>query len=263
MVFVFGEYTLDVERRELRQAGVVRALQPKAFTVLVHLLTQRHRTVSKDELLATCWPGEFVTQAALTRCLKVIRQAIGDDGVRQHVIKTLRDHGYRFVATVETQSTPPTPASLPDPAAAMAGVHPVAGLTVTTPGLPCPQCQKLNRATRQFCAMCGHALQGLCPHCGFGNNSTERFCGGCGRELVAPVPVSSGARMGPPQAYTPAHLAQRMLATPLPPPGERKQVTVLVGEVEGLRTLRQAAAPEAVDDMLNRGFALLAAEVHR
>jgi DNA-binding winged helix-turn-helix (wHTH) protein/class 3 adenylate cyclase/ABC-type cobalamin transport system ATPase subunit len=263
MVFVFGECTLDVDRRELRRAGVVRALQPKAFTVLVHLLTQRHRAVSKDELLATCWPGEFVTPAALTRCLKVIRQAVGDDGVRQHVIKTLRDHGYRFVAPVETQLTPPPPASLSDPAAAMAGVHSVARLTVPTPGLPCPQCQTLNRATRQFCAACGHALQGPCPHCGFGNDSTERFCGGCGRELGAPVPTSSGARMGPPQAYTPPHLAQRMLATPLPPPGERKQVTVLVGEVEGLRTLRQAATAEAVDDVLNHGFALLAAEVHR
>src|SRR5206468_8732285 len=46
-------------------------------------------------------------------------------------------------------------------------------------------------------------------------------------------------------------------------PGERKQVTVLVGEVEGLRTLRQATAPEAINDVLNRGFALLVAEIHR
>ena len=53
MVFVFGECTLDVERRELQRAGVVRALQPKAFTVLVYLLIQRHRAVAKDELLAT------------------------------------------------------------------------------------------------------------------------------------------------------------------------------------------------------------------
>src|SRR5215471_10439220 len=119
MVSVFGECILDIDRRELRRSGVVRALEPKAFTVLVHLLTQRHRAVAKDELLATCWPGEFVTQAALTRCLKVIRRAIGDDGVRQRVIKTLRDHGYRFVATVETQPTPPPPASLSDHAAAM------------------------------------------------------------------------------------------------------------------------------------------------
>src|SRR5438067_6129094 len=110
MVFVFGECTLDIDRWELRRAGVVRALQPKAFTVLVHLLTQRHRAVSKDELLTTCWPNEFVTEAALTRCLMVIRQAVGDDGMQQHVIKTLRGHGYRFIAPVETPSLPTTPA---------------------------------------------------------------------------------------------------------------------------------------------------------
>ena len=56
MLFVFGECALDVDRRELRRAGLVRSLEPKAFLVLVHLLTQRHRAVSKDELLATCWP---------------------------------------------------------------------------------------------------------------------------------------------------------------------------------------------------------------
>jgi DNA-binding winged helix-turn-helix (wHTH) protein len=105
MVFVFGECTLDVDRRELRRAGLVRPLEPKAFLVLVHLLTQRHRAVSKDELLATCWPNEFVTEAALTRCLRVIRQAVADDGVQQYCIKTLRGYGYRFVAAVEERAT--------------------------------------------------------------------------------------------------------------------------------------------------------------
>jgi DNA-binding winged helix-turn-helix (wHTH) protein len=67
MVFVFGDYELDVDRRELRRAGVVRPLEPKAFTVLVHLVTQRHQAVTKDELLATCWPNEFVTESELNR----------------------------------------------------------------------------------------------------------------------------------------------------------------------------------------------------
>src|SRR5882672_3994718 len=105
MVFVFGECTLDVDRRELRRAGIVCPLEPKAFLVLMHLLTQCHRAVSKDELLATCWPNEFVTEAALTRCLRVIRQAVADDGVQQHCIKTLRGYGYRFVADVEERAT--------------------------------------------------------------------------------------------------------------------------------------------------------------
>jgi DNA-binding winged helix-turn-helix (wHTH) protein len=116
MLFVFGECVLDVDRRELRRAGTVRPLEPEAFLVLMHLLTQRQRAVSKDELLATCWPHEFVTEAALTRCLKVIRQAVADDGVRQHVIKTLRGYGYRFVAAVEERPTlpPASTARVPD-----------------------------------------------------------------------------------------------------------------------------------------------------
>jgi DNA-binding winged helix-turn-helix (wHTH) protein len=209
-MFVFGECTLDVERRELRRAGVVLSLEPKAFTVLLHLLTQRHRAVSKDELLVTCWPGEFITEAALTRCLKVIRQAIGDDGVRQHIIKTLRGYGYHFIATVETPST--TSALLPIyssttlpgpiheappvrmPTTVLADAELAPGLLDTIPpalsaGRPCPQCHTLNRAVRQFCAVCGQALWRLCLHCGFGNDPTERFCGGCGRAVVAPVPV--------------------------------------------------------------------------
>ena len=80
MIFVFGECALDVDRRILHRAGIERPLEPKAFLVLMHLLTQRHRAVSKDELLATCWPNEFVTEAALTRCLHVIRQAVADGG---------------------------------------------------------------------------------------------------------------------------------------------------------------------------------------
>jgi DNA-binding winged helix-turn-helix (wHTH) protein len=116
MLFVFGEYTLDVDRRELRREGIIRPLEPKAFLVLMHLLTQRQRAVSKDELLAMCWPHEFVTEAALTRCLRVIRQAVADDGVRQHVIKTLRGYGYRFVAAVEERPTlpPASTARVPD-----------------------------------------------------------------------------------------------------------------------------------------------------
>ena len=67
MICVFGECELDVARRELRRAGVVRPLERKAFTVLVYLLMQLHRAVAKDELLATCWPNECVTEAALAQ----------------------------------------------------------------------------------------------------------------------------------------------------------------------------------------------------
>jgi len=107
---VFGAFTLDLDRRELRHQDRLQPLEPKAFTVLAYLLTHRDRAIAKEELLAACWPGEFVTDASLARCVRVIRQAVADDGGQQQVIKTLRGYGYRFVAPVD---------ALPAPAAAL------------------------------------------------------------------------------------------------------------------------------------------------
>jgi DNA-binding winged helix-turn-helix (wHTH) protein len=100
MHVVFGSYDLEVDKRELRHAGEVVPLEPKAFKVLVYLLTHRHRAVSKSELLETLWPEEYVTESALSRSVRLIRQAVGDAGHQQHIIKTLRGYGYRFVADV-------------------------------------------------------------------------------------------------------------------------------------------------------------------
>jgi DNA-binding winged helix-turn-helix (wHTH) protein len=100
MYVVFGAYELELDQRELRRAGEVVPLEPKAFKVLVYLLTHRHRAVSKSELLETLWPQEYVTESALTRSVRLIRQAVGDAGHQQHIIKTLRGYGYRFMADV-------------------------------------------------------------------------------------------------------------------------------------------------------------------
>jgi DNA-binding winged helix-turn-helix (wHTH) protein len=100
MYVVFGAYELELDQRELRRAGEVVPLEPKAFKVLVYLLTHRHRAVSKSELLDTLWPQEYVTESALTRSVRLIRQAVGDAGHQQHIIKTLRGYGYRFMADV-------------------------------------------------------------------------------------------------------------------------------------------------------------------
>lgn len=244
MDFVFGAFVLDLFRRELRHSGVVRPLEPKAFTVLAYLLTHRDRAVPKEELLETGWLGEFVTESALTRCLRVIRQAVMDDGTQQQVIKTLRGYGYRFVAAVETMPTPPIP-------------------TPPATSLSCPRCHTSNRVARQFCAACGQALWRPCPQCGFHNHPAERFCGGCGHDMAAIIPMATTARMGPPQAYTPAPLVRHILARQPEMVGERKMATVLVAGVEDLQTLREGRPPEAVDEILNEGFALLVAEVHR
>src|SRR5262249_7198417 len=75
-------------------------IEPKAFDLLVYLLHQREQVVTKDELLDKLWPGTVVSEAALTRCIARAREAIGDDGEQQRIIKTQHGRGYRFVAAV-------------------------------------------------------------------------------------------------------------------------------------------------------------------
>ena len=64
----------------------------------MYLLHQRAQVVTKDELLDKVWPGTVVSEAALTRCIARAREAVGDDGEQQRIIKTQHGRGYRFVA---------------------------------------------------------------------------------------------------------------------------------------------------------------------
>ncbi len=96
----FSSCTLDVAGRVLTLNGRVQHLEPQAFDVLVHLLENRERVVAKQELLETIWGGQWVSESALTTRVKEIRRATGDTGEAQAVVRTVRGHGYQFVAAV-------------------------------------------------------------------------------------------------------------------------------------------------------------------
>ena len=86
MIFEFADFQLDQQRRELRKGSGHVALEPKALALLVLLISQRHRAVSKDEIFEAIWPGVFVTDASLSTSIRQIRKALGDDGARQEMI---------------------------------------------------------------------------------------------------------------------------------------------------------------------------------
>ncbi|HVQ37025.1 MAG TPA: tetratricopeptide repeat protein, partial [Pyrinomonadaceae bacterium] len=89
-------------------------LRQQTFQVLVYLLQNRARIVTKDELLRSIWKETAVTDDALVQCVMDIRRAIGDDSRRPHFIKTLPKVGYRFISPVEEESFPPkTPVEVP------------------------------------------------------------------------------------------------------------------------------------------------------
>ena len=93
MIYRFGDYTLDAGRHELRRAGQVVAIEPKVFQVFLYLLQHRDRVVTKDDLFAHCWTETFVSEAAVTRCLAKVRQAVQAGRTGAPIIKTIHGQG--------------------------------------------------------------------------------------------------------------------------------------------------------------------------
>jgi DNA-binding response OmpR family regulator len=124
MIYCFGDYELDEERRELRCAGQPVAVEPKVFEVLLCLVQHGDRVVTKQELFAQCWPETFVSDAALSRCLAKVRKAVQADRPEPPVIKTIYGQGYLFVAPVTVlPPEPPLPMTPPPPDETPAGAQ--------------------------------------------------------------------------------------------------------------------------------------------
>jgi TolB-like protein/DNA-binding winged helix-turn-helix (wHTH) protein/Tfp pilus assembly protein PilF len=94
----FDRYVLDLDRGGLLLDGKEIALRPKTFAVLLHLVENPNRLVSKEELFAVAWPNIAVTDDALVQSIGELRRALGDDGPR--LIKTIPRRGYRFESEV-------------------------------------------------------------------------------------------------------------------------------------------------------------------
>jgi DNA-binding winged helix-turn-helix (wHTH) protein/tetratricopeptide (TPR) repeat protein len=119
LIHRFGQFELDASARELRRNGAVVDAEPKAFELLLYLIANADRAVSKDELQTALWPHTMVTEASLTRCVMKARRAVDDDANRQAVIRTVHKHGYRFVADLVPSGIEESPADT----ATRTGIH--------------------------------------------------------------------------------------------------------------------------------------------
>src|SRR5262245_37686255 len=127
--------------------------------------------------------------------------------------------------------------------------------------MQCPRCQHENREGRRFCSKCGTALAATCPSCRFTNEPGDEFCGGCGARLGAPQPAQ--ARFTSPGAYTPKHLAEKILTLKSALEGERKQVTVLFADLKGSMELLADRDPEEARKLLDPVLERMMEAVHR
>src|SRR6185437_9176005 len=110
MQFVFAESLLDTDRRELRRGADFIAVEPQVLDLLIYLVENRDRVVSKDDLIASVWSGRIVSDATLTSRIYAARKAVGDSGQEQKLIRTIARKGIRFVGTVRKQSNGDEPA---------------------------------------------------------------------------------------------------------------------------------------------------------
>ena len=104
MKFSFADYTLDSDRRELCLNTEPVAVEPQVFDLLVYLVENRERVVSKDDVIASVWGGRIVSDSTLTSRINAARKAVGDSGESQKLIKTIARKGFRFIGVVREMS---------------------------------------------------------------------------------------------------------------------------------------------------------------
>jgi DNA-binding winged helix-turn-helix (wHTH) protein/tetratricopeptide (TPR) repeat protein len=162
LFYIFDNYTLDPDRRELRSGTTIIAMEPQAFDLLLHLVRRREHVVSRDELIEQIWGGRIVSESALSTRINAVRSAIGDNGADQRLIKTLPRKGVRFVGEVREERKPSEAAepSQAEPRAveiisALPSVEPIDGISAVVPA-PLPSRRfSLPRASMAALAITG------------------------------------------------------------------------------------------------------------
>lgn len=103
MLYRFADYVLDVDLRELRRSGERVALEPLVFDLLEFLIRNRNAIVSKAALIEGVWDGRIVSDSTLNSRMSAARNAVGDNGKAQRIIRTVSRRGFQFVAPVEAE----------------------------------------------------------------------------------------------------------------------------------------------------------------
>src|SRR2546423_6051849 len=103
LLFLFEDFALDCERRELRRRNELLSVEPQVFDLLQYLIRNRDRVVSKDDLLAAVWQGRIVSEATVSSRINAARGALHDSGEEQRLIRTILRKGIRFVGAVREE----------------------------------------------------------------------------------------------------------------------------------------------------------------
>src|SRR5215207_3862475 len=114
-VLRFGDFVLDGTQRRLLRSGEDVYLPPKTFELLLYLLQNRGRVLTKNELLEAVWPDVNVVENTLAQRIREIREALGDGALGGRFLKTIPKVGYQFLGELDDEwpavVAPPSSAS--------------------------------------------------------------------------------------------------------------------------------------------------------
>src|SRR5271170_6614560 len=99
--FQFGEFQVDALARTLRRDEAIVTLNRRAFDVLLYLVQNPGKVVSRDELLKNVWPDTFVDENSLAQSISGLRRALEEKPGDNSYIVTLPGRGYQFVTPVQ------------------------------------------------------------------------------------------------------------------------------------------------------------------
>ena len=104
-VYTFGPYRLDPPEHRLLRDEQTIPLSPKAFDLLVALVSRAGHLVTKEQLLQEVWPGTFVEEANLSYTVSLLRKALGDEREPYRYVETVPKRGYRFIGVIDGART--------------------------------------------------------------------------------------------------------------------------------------------------------------
>ena len=108
MIYRFNDYRLDTDTFEIQRGSKRLEVEPQVLQLLILLVENRGRIVSREQVFAEIWKDRVVSDAALSSRIKSTRRLLGDDGMRQRFIRTVYGRGFRFVAEVTTEQASST-----------------------------------------------------------------------------------------------------------------------------------------------------------
>jgi len=106
MVYQFNHIKIDSQNYKLLTNGVETQVEPQVFNLILFLIQNKDRVISRDELLDHIWQGRVVSDTSINNTIKSARKALGDDGNKQQVIKTIHSRGYQFIAELTDATLP-------------------------------------------------------------------------------------------------------------------------------------------------------------